>query len=213
MNTTHRNKGFSCQVRATCPLLAVVQLILVTAACGGAAPVPATSADSSAADTQIASKDGDTGVNSPADTADTTPMSDVQPPDSAADTAGLDQSTDSSGKDGVDGDTSDAVGDDTCKDPHQFNDFKVKDNGCWGPPWDYCSNGCSSAVTKACNPKTGTCCDFGCTCVPCGWTNCTYPKDGAATPGCEKPSAGPTAECLAARPDEKLVICWDGLEN
>ena len=204
MSTPHRHIAFTRQSNAMPTLLAVIQLGFVAAACGSPAPEPAASADTAAADAQLDSADGDGAGGSPGDTADTAPTSDVQALDSAADTAGLDQSSDASGMDGGDG---------TCKDPHQFNDFKVKDNGCWGPPLDYCSHGCSSAVTKACNPQTGTCCDFGCTCVPCGWTNCTYPKDGAATPGCEKQSAGPTAECLAAKPDEKLVLCWDGLKN
>lgn len=207
-------------------------LLALCGACNSPAILPALNSDVSTDEGSVAASDGDApGIPSTeggaaaampdalaqetvaerqkVDNGDAATDEPVDAPQLSKDTPGQETSTSGAADEGSATDTS---SDASCKDPHQFGDFKVKDNSCWGPPKDYCSNGCGQAITKACNPTNGTCCDFGCTCVPCGWTKCNQdPKNEPAV--CAKPSSVGTAECEAAKPNYELVICWDGMDK
>lgn len=74
---------------------------------------------------------------------------------------------DATGSDMANSDTAKA-----CSEWRQLGDMLDVDDTCWAPPGNYCSAGAGGAVTRACLPGTATCCDFGTTCVPCGWTTC-----------------------------------------
>lgn len=62
----------------------------------------------------------------------------------------------------------------SCEEMRQFGDYKQASDVCWDPPGHYCSQGAGGAETLACSPDVDKCCHMPSTCIPCGWTVCTY---------------------------------------
>lgn len=105
-----------------------------------------------------------------------------------------------------------------CADPHfPLDNNNPYERECWDPPWSYCANGCYGAGSRACSPDGAVCCQFACSCVPCGWKHCLC--SGGPTAECEESGCGPVTEgapeCdfdpMAYDTNPKPMICWDGL--
>ncbi|NUN15672.1 MAG: hypothetical protein HUU55_18765 [Myxococcales bacterium] len=106
----------------------------------------------------------------------------------------------------------------SCEDPHYpLDGNNPYEQECWGPPWSYCANGCYGAGSRACSPDGSVCCQFACSCVPCGWKHCLC--SGGPSAECEESGCGPVTEnapaCefdpMSSMTDPKPMICWDGL--
>lgn len=88
--------------------------------------------------------------------------------------------------------TADASALGECYETRQLGDGLFPDDSCWAPPENYCSAGAGGAVTRACSADGATCCDFGTTCVPCGWSVC--PQPGCPEEGGPCPDMSPNCK-------------------
>jgi|GEM_PF-3359431 len=97
-----------------------------------------------------------------------------------------------------------------CADERRFGDYKEYDDYCWNPPEKYCAQGAGMAITPACNPEGTLCCEFGSTCIPCGWSTC----NNNPTAACQLfPTDLATCQSAAVKPDMDVTICYDGVAS
>ncbi len=95
-----------------------------------------------------------------------------------------------------------------CQDWHQFGDYKVQDDNCWDPPYNYCASGASPMGTRYCKKDLSLCCQTGTTCIPCGdeWFVCSGGP-------CMQVPLTPYDDPRCKTPDPDLIICWDDLPD
>lgn len=104
-----------------------------------------------------------------------------------------------------------------CEDPHSMSDCSSVppgDPSCWAPPASWCADGGGARETPACSPDGSTCCNFGSTCIPCGWIDCFDEDAPAFCAPLVAPGASPAlfATCpVGLVEQQQCILCGTAL--